>query len=241
MAEDEIIKHTKTIYKAWKDPHKGWFHKFKEILVEILIIIFAVSVSIWFHNWSESLKDRKEEKEFLTGLKGDLQGDIIQMQGDMESYKNTITGINYFMRVANGAPLQNDSLAKYGGTFFNTTQLVPNTSRFEALKSSGKLSIIENTQLLNNILELYQEHIVQVIFLNHAYIDYKLNHLGSFIDDNVHFDAKGNIDNWNKILIMPKMHMFLARGGAANANILEYQAAIDKCKQIITEIDKELK
>ncbi len=67
MAEDEIIKHTKAAYKAFKDPEKDWIHKLKEILLEVLIIVFAVSVSIWLHNWSESVKDKNEEKEFLRG------------------------------------------------------------------------------------------------------------------------------------------------------------------------------
>ncbi len=31
----------------------------QEIIGEILIIVFAVSISIWFHNWSESWKDQR--------------------------------------------------------------------------------------------------------------------------------------------------------------------------------------
>ena len=48
-------------------------NKIIDILTEILIIVFAVSISIWLSNWSESRHDRKEEKEFLIGFKMDLQ------------------------------------------------------------------------------------------------------------------------------------------------------------------------
>ncbi len=242
MAEDEIIKHTKTVYKTWKDPHRSWMHKAKEILVEVLIIVFAVSVSIWFHNWSEGLKDRKEEKEFLTGLKGDLQGDIIQMQGDMNSYKKVISGIHYYMNMENKTmPIITDSLIKYKNILFSTTQLVPNVSRFEALKSSGKLSIIENKELLSKILNLYQGHIAQIFILNNGYNEFKNNHLGTFLDDNLEFDAAGQPINLEKIFAMNKMRIYLVRGLGAQQNVDEYQAAINECHEIINEIDKELR
>ena len=81
MAEDEIIKkHTKAVYEAWKDPAKDWRHKVKEVFLEIIIIVFAVTVSIWLHNWSEDIKDRKAEKVFLTGLKGDIQADLVETE-----------------------------------------------------------------------------------------------------------------------------------------------------------------
>jgi hypothetical protein len=54
MAEQEIIKHTKAIVELTTDRKKTWQHRVKEIAREILIIVFAVSISIWFHNWSES-------------------------------------------------------------------------------------------------------------------------------------------------------------------------------------------
>jgi hypothetical protein len=53
MAEDEIAKHTKKIYKTWRAKELNFWHKLKEIMVEIFIIVFAVTVSIWFPNRSE--------------------------------------------------------------------------------------------------------------------------------------------------------------------------------------------
>jgi len=50
MAEKEIIKHTKAIVELSTDRKKPWRHRVKEVIGEILIIVFAVSISIWFHN-----------------------------------------------------------------------------------------------------------------------------------------------------------------------------------------------
>jgi hypothetical protein len=88
MAENEIVKHAEAAYKAVKNPETSWLHKLKEVLIEIFIIVFAVSLSIWFHNWSDSLHERREEREFLKGMKGDIQADLNVIRG-LRTYRNS--------------------------------------------------------------------------------------------------------------------------------------------------------
>src|SRR4051812_33755737 len=95
MADQEIIKHTKKIYKVWNSPNHGVWHKIKEFFLEILIIVFAVTISIWFHNMSEKDHEHAEAKTFLVGLKGDLEKDIQEMKQDTLSYHQQ----NYFFKV----------------------------------------------------------------------------------------------------------------------------------------------
>src|SRR5580692_8786121 len=152
MAENEIVKHAEAAYKAVNNPGTHWLHKLKEVLIEIFIIVFAVSMSIWFHNWSDSIHQHKEEREFLTGLKQDLAADLSQAQGDSAFYSGLLTGLQYFQRIATGEALAPDSLKIYQGVFFSNVDLEPHISRYEGLKGSGKFSIIENTDLLNNII-----------------------------------------------------------------------------------------
>ena len=63
MAEQEIRKNFKKIVTITKDKKKGIWHKLEEIAIEIAIVVFAVSVTIWFHSWSEHRHQQKEVKE----------------------------------------------------------------------------------------------------------------------------------------------------------------------------------
>jgi hypothetical protein len=47
--QDEVTKHTRKIFKTIKNPSHTFSEKLKEIVVEILIIVFAVTLSIWLH------------------------------------------------------------------------------------------------------------------------------------------------------------------------------------------------
>ncbi|MEO6547678.1 MAG: hypothetical protein ABIN94_06745 [Ferruginibacter sp.] len=86
MAEQEVIKHTKKIFSVWRSKDHGWWHKAKEFIIEIAIIVFAISLSGWFHNRSEHQHQQQDVKEFLSGLKKDLTSDIAEMTADRESY-----------------------------------------------------------------------------------------------------------------------------------------------------------
>src|ERR1700722_10505238 len=155
MAEQEVIKHVKAAIEVSKDKNKKWQTRVLDILLEIGIIVFAVTLSIWLHNWSDSNKDREEEREFLTGLKGDLQADMAEMKGDSTAYRLEQRAIGYFQRVGAGEAINKDSMLFYRHMLFDDAQIYPRSSRFEALKGSGRMSIIRNKQLLLDFTDLY--------------------------------------------------------------------------------------
>lgn len=242
MAEDEIIKkHVKTVYKAWRDPEKSWTDKFKDILLEILIIVFAVSVSIWLHNWSEDVKDRKAEREFLVGLKGDIKADLLEMKKDRKFLVMGLNGVNYFQRIGSGETLNNDSLSKYIVILFSQAQINPRISRFEALKGSGKLDIIDNKKLLYNITDLYQKDFPQ-IFRDNQYVNSLISGpINNYISDNLQLDAKGSPTNAQSVFRTSKMRILMMQAGGISGSVSAYSAGIDNANNILKQIDEELK
>jgi molybdopterin converting factor small subunit len=241
MAEDEIRKHSKAVYETLSSRQKNWRHKLQDILVEILIIIFAVSVSIWFHNWSEELKDRKLEKEFLTGLRADLQSDLKEMKGDTAAYHVILNGALYFRRVGAGESLNADSLKNYNWIFFANVRKQARTNRFEALKSSGKLDIIENKALLANIISLYQEINPTITEGDREFTSYNINKIGTLIDSHSKLDTANNITNWLELFRNTQFRMALFRDNSIREIIRAYEEGINKCNEIILQIDSQTK
>jgi hypothetical protein len=173
MAEQEIIKHTKKVYRVWNSKQHTTWQKIKEFALEIFIIVFAVTLSIWFHNWSEHRHEKIVVKEFLLELKGDLQNDIREMKIDSAVYAKTSAAFTYITSIKYGQILNTDSLNKFQDVIFNTTGLVPNNGRFEGFKSSGKIGLIEDNALQNEILDLYQENIPSLISSTNKYTERK--------------------------------------------------------------------
>lgn len=124
MAEQEVIKHTKKAYQILRSKHDSLFYKIKDFVIEILIIVFAITISIWFHNWSEHREQQKDVKEFLLGLKADLQNDIKEMKDDSLTFVKTAAAFKYIVSLKYGEVVSNDSLKKYWNYIFNTTGLL---------------------------------------------------------------------------------------------------------------------
>jgi len=237
MAEQEMIKHTKAAYRALNNPLTSWKHKVKEVGLEILIIVFAVSLSIWLHSWSEKRHERKEAAVFLKGLNTDLGNDLAQLKSDQRSYQNVQEGAAYFLKVSNGDSLNRDSLERYMKLFYNTTFFQVNGSRYQALKASGKLNIIENKILLDNMINFYEQDVVYINMLNNNFNSYKTSKLGEFLDDNVIVGTDGK-NNWAAILKNNRIRNALLRVSTAQEVINAYTLAekhVEKIQELITE------
>lgn len=159
--QDEILKHTKKIYATSKNASHSFGEKVREIIVEILIIVFAVSLSIWFHNWSEHRHQQTETREFLEDLKVDLKNDIADMEAQNQRLTAFATKWNLFSSFTKS---QVDSLVRLREAdrfYFNLNPVskIRNTGNYEGFRSSGKIGQIEDRHLKNLILNYYQKHV----------------------------------------------------------------------------------
>jgi hypothetical protein len=172
MAEQEVIKHTKKLFSIWGSKSHSFWAKVREFLLEIIIIVFAVSLSIWLHDKSEYKHQQHEVKEFLLGLRQDLLSDLNEIQLDRDSYLAQERAFKYITSGRTNEPLNADSVKKYQRWIFNTTKLQQNDGRFEGFKASGKIGSIDKT-IQNHIMDLYQENIPTLLSNTDAYIRIK--------------------------------------------------------------------
>jgi hypothetical protein len=236
MAEQEVIKHTKKVYKTLSSKEHSVWYKIKEFLIEILIIVFAVTLSIWLHDRSEHSHQQKEVKEFLSGLKEDLTSDIKEMEEDKKSYLKSASAFNYITHIKLNEVLNKDSLQKHQKWVLNSTGLVPNNGRFEGFKSSGKIGTIENTVLQNDIMDLYQENIPTLLNTTGIYTLHKQkfhDYLNKYMKKET--DSTTNISS---VLAADEAQNMSKSLNNVDEILSRYNICITKMNKIITAIDK---
>jgi hypothetical protein len=237
MAEQEVIKHTKKVYKVWKDGKQSWWHKLKEFLLEIVIIVFAVTISIWFHDLSEKRHKQHNVKEFLTGLKTDLQRDIIELQSDRRSYLRTAKAFGYINGIKFQDKLNVDSVNFYANWIYNEVAFVPNNGRFEGFKSSGKIGDIEDTELQNDIMDLYQEDISALVWSTTLFSERK-GRLVDFVARNLRQETDST-NNLSSVLAADEARNISRNLFFIPQIVSGYDTCIAKSKKIIETIDKK--
>lgn len=162
MAEQEIAKHGKQVIRLLTSKEHSVGHRVREVAVEFVTILFAVLLSIWLHGWSEHRHQQHEVRTFLSGLKKDLQSDIGTLDEMGKWYHGFGDNTRYLLSLEAGAAPDwkkfEDAYQRSDANWF----FLPNKSRYDGFLMSGKLTNIEDPELLNGILKLYQAMLPQI-------------------------------------------------------------------------------
>ena len=221
--QDEVLKHTQKIYKAAKSGQHSFGEKIREIVIEIGIIVFAVTLSIWLHGWSEHRHQKNEAEEFLRDVNDDLAKDFKTMSDRKESLSRIFTSYSQIIKLL---PKQLDTAHNININFTLNT-FKANDGNYEGFKSSGKIGYIENKELKKSILEYYQE-VLPVLYDVDKYHYAKHLEVWEMINSSESFSSPALRA---KIILDVQITDALIK---ANNN------AITNAREIQKEIDKEL-
>ena len=235
--ENEIKDHAVKAYKTIKNPHLKFWNKVGEIGIEIGIIVFAVTLSIWVHDISDHNHEQKDVRAFLIGLKKDLSSDLVELQGDKSSYIQQGMAFNYIATPSPNFKLTMDSLKKHLNYLSNITTFVPNSARYDGFKSSGKLGNIEDNRLQNNVTELYLGIIPAILVSTNSYVQRK-----QYLFEYFYKNLKRNKDGSYKMLeaLSTDEAFNICSTLTYTTEIVDrYESAIKKSKEIINEISTD--
>lgn len=232
--QEEVQKHTQRIYKAAKSKEHTLGDKVKEILIEIFIIVFAVTLSISLHSWSEHKHQQEEVKVFLENLKNDLQNDAKSIDIEKEAYKKSNMDYEKILALT---PHQLDSIYKSKNKVeFPIYSHGPkmNIGNFEGFKSSGKIGYIEDEKLKQKILNYYQIYVPAINEVDKYYNDFLFKCFDKMIENADKSEQEMYADPKFK-----KTLEFLVKLG--NNNIRVYDKNTKPLTiELIKEIEKEL-
>jgi len=232
--QEEITKHSEKIYKTVKNSEHTLGEKVKEIIVEICIIVFAVTLSISLHSWSEHRHQQEEVSVFLSNLKNDLKDDIKKLDSEKKQYQKANIGYEKILALT---PLQLDSIYKSNDTVhlpvYSHGQIM-NVGNFEGFKSSGKIGYIEDEKLKQKILTYYQLWVPSINEVDKVYNDYLFKCFDKMIDNADKSEVKLYSDPKFK-----KTIEFLVIIGKNNIRVYDKNVK-PKAIELIKEIEREM-
>jgi len=243
--EEKIVEHVKEAVHTLTDKKKNWKQKIGNFLWEILVIVIAVNLTIWFHNWNEKRHERALEKEFLIGIRENLVVDTVIIRANINFYTNQ--PLVYYDSVI--AQLKSNKInAQYVDSY--VYQLINNNtpnydySIFQSFSSAGNLRLIENQNLLNDIMSLYstglpfsERNIREMYLWRQENFD---KYIGTKID--MDFGENGVTSKLSTILHQPDVKYIIKAGRVfIFSTNSQNEFLITKIAAVIQEINKELK
>ena len=193
MAEEEKIReHAKQALKALTNKKKKWTERLRDFLWEILIIVVAINLTLWFHNWSDKRHDRELEKDFLIGIKNDLNI-VIQSLNDSSFFRPTLDYYDSVWVQINEHRINKAFVDTNSYNLINTSYFAYDNSRFESFKSSGYLRLIENSTLSRDISRLYTVGLPFQVEGDNSLFDNRQRDFNTNIGTKARIDFSGNI------------------------------------------------
>ena len=243
--EEKLLEHAKNAVHALTDKKQKWTKKVGSFLLEILVIVIAVNITIWFHNWNDKKHERQLEKEFLIGVRENLIANTAIIKSNINYYK--YQSLVYYDSVESQIN-SNQINARYVDSCFyqliNNTILNYDYSIFQSFSSAGNLRLVENKKLLSAIMNLYSTDLPASELNNKETttmrIDGFIKYIGSKIGLNIgpnSFTAK-----LSTIIHQPEVKFQIQFGGIAIKSMNDQnEHLVVKIDTLIRDIDKELK
>jgi hypothetical protein len=234
MAELEVAKHGRNIVQLAAKKEHPVAHKIREIAIEIVTIVFAVSLSIWLHGWSEHRHEQQQVRSFLLGLRTDLQTDIDGLRSISTNYHGFDDNFKLLAKLEpnHGPDARFDEAYAKADI---SASFVPRNSRFEGFRQSGKLTNIENLELLDDILTLYQSD-YPAIQRSQGGWSSRQQRLRAYLDDVLESDSS---EQHYKALTTPRGKRMLT-GMIAHEQVYQrFDAYIARAGKIVKAINAE--
>ena len=242
MAEEEKIReHAKHALQALTDKTKKWKDRIKDFLWEVFIILVAVNITLWFHNWSDKRHERAQVKEFLISTRESLIQDTTNIRNYITFMTNeTLVYYDSILSQINRNEINTLYIDSHSGLLLNDRSVIPNYSFYQSFNSNNNLRLIENRKLLNDIISLYSASFPNLQANMKAFQDMRFAGFEKYIGTKTKFDSNGIklsqiLNQLDVKYLIQISDLFIVDLNRQSENLIEQIALV------IQEIDQELK
>lgn len=182
---------------------------------EILLVVIGILIALQVNNWNEQRKENQERIALIQSLKSDYENSLIVIEGQINECETRSSLLKQLLAYSAGEPIEitDDSLKVMLQESHRFTFSQNFSTTYEQAKSSGKLSLIRNQNLLK-ALSQNEENIkgltsLEIPVFNESYGEFNAN-----IEILSMFDRLANLD-WTPaqhpefFLNGPRLHDFL--------------------------------
>jgi hypothetical protein len=134
--------------------------RFKEYLLEGLMIFLAVTMGFFAESLRENINNREKEKEYINSLTGNLVQDTIHLYYTIKENKNKIEYLDSLISLASKNmedPVNRQLLYRFSGSISFYSRFSSIDATMMQLKNSGGLQYIRHNHIADSIAKYDQE------------------------------------------------------------------------------------
>jgi len=127
---------------------------------EILLVMVGILLALQVNNWNNTRSERKLEAKYLTGIKADLQVDLINLKTFIDNKEIKYHSAAHLLGLEDPQTITDlDALDSIISNVFGWVRYNQSTNTLDELIGSGNLSLIKNDSIKSMIQNIKQSNI----------------------------------------------------------------------------------
>lgn len=170
----------------------NWLDHFANLLV----VILGISIAFYLERYKEESNNQKQEVKYLESLVTDLETDGETLDTLIIINESILEALNNLSFASIGRSYGTDSMlrAHLFAIQYNPP-FTPQRTTYESLKASGKLGLIDDFEIRNNILDVYEQYYRGTNEYDAAINEHLRDFLKPFCMKNIRFTSAKSIDS----------------------------------------------
>ena len=141
--------------------------------IEFLAVFLGIALSLWVDEYQKSEEARSFNNQILSRLFSNLEADSIDAVWNSNAHRVAMIGSEKVIQWCDDNQPEMDSIDIFISSMAIRTIFVNNKEEYNALKSSGRMDLIKNEELIKSLHDYYT--IVDFIKESDKAISYKVN------------------------------------------------------------------
>ncbi|WP_424961463.1 DUF6090 family protein [Ekhidna sp.] len=164
-------------------------------IANLLVVILGISIAFYMEGWREEAGNRMQEQKYLESMATDLQTDMEALDTLLKINEEISSALVNLSMASVGRPYGSDS-----ALMFQTLKIqynppfTPQRTAYESLKASGKMDLISDFELRNQIVDLYEQFYRGTTEYDDALEEHVRDFVKPYYMKNVRFTGPQSID-----------------------------------------------
>jgi hypothetical protein len=209
----------------------------KYAIGEIVLVVIGILIALQINNWNESRKNGTKEKEYLEGIKTDLEIDVKYIDYFLPLYESRMqrySVLDTLVKVRSTKIFEID-VAEISNLTGQMGTIYPRNGSYSSLISDNSTGLITNKDLLKQVKGLYEYHYVRVLLLGQ-----ELDDISTQIQWETRLDFRQNLSGYT----FEDFDKLFADLGILDRNVKKYNNRLYNLKKQINNrielIEEEL-
>lgn len=186
-------------------------------LVNLIVVIVGITIAFYLESWKEKQADKRLETKYLTNLTDDLQQDKEYLDTLILINKEHLRILENLAKASINQPYSKDSLTYFVQAIQYSLPFTPQMTTYESMKFSGRVETIQDFDLRNRIVELYEQYYRGMKQYDDAVSTHVTNYVQPYSIKNMVYTGPDSMrddflnDNQFRNMIFPYQQLALAR------------------------------